>query len=155
MYLLMTLRGNKYDMALERFLSSAPRYRLAVLGVNSPSGDDHRVLNMGRELAKTIPAFDRHNELAFQFSVQEAVNRIVREHTISEPNLGDVVLVENLGILFEPELHIDVPELLRRVSRNTLVVLLWQGEITKDKLYFLRSSSSYCISQSEINYILL
>ena len=110
---------------------------------------------MGRELARVIPEFDRHNELAFQFSVQEAVNRIVRDHTISEPNLGDVVIIENPGILFEPELHIDVPELLRRVSRNTLVILLWEGEITKDKLYFLRSSSGYYISQSEINYILL
>ena len=127
---------------------------MAVLGVSSPSGDD-RVLNMGRELAKVIPAFDRHNELAFQFSVQEAVNQIVRQHTFSEPNLGDILIIENPGILFEPELHIDVPELFRRISRNTLVVLLWQGEITKDKLYFLRSSSGYCISQSEINYILL
>lgn len=151
---MMTLCGNQYDLTLERFLSSAPRYRMAVLGVSSPSGDD-RVLNMGRELAKAIPAFDRHNELAFQFSVQEAVNRIIREHTFVKPTLGDVVVIENPGILFEPELYIDVPELLRRVSRNTLVILLWPGEITKDKLYFLRSSSGYSISQSEINYILL
>ena len=150
----MTLEGRQYDLVLERFLSSAPRYRVAVLGVSSPSGDD-RVLNMGRELARVIPAYDRHNELAFQFSVQEAVNRIVREHIFIEPNLGQVVLIENPGILFEPELHIDVLELLRRVSRNTLVILLWQGEITKDKLSFLRPSSNYCITQSEINYIVL
>ena len=151
---MMTLFGNQYDLALERFLSSAPRYRMAVLGVSSLSGDD-RVLNIGKELARVIPAFDRHNDLAFQFSVLEAVNRIVREHIITEPNLGEVVIIENPGILFEPELHIDVPELLRRVSRNTLVILLWEGEVNKDKLSFLRPSSNYCIQQSEITYIVL
>lgn len=150
----MTLFDRQYDLALERFLSSAPRYRMAVLGVSSPSGDE-RVLNMGRELARVIPALDRHNELTFQFSVQEAVNRVVREHIITEPNLGEVVIIENPGILFEPELHIDVPELLRRVSRNTLVILLWEGEVMKDRLSFLRPSSNYCIKQSEINYIVL
>ena len=150
----MTLFDSQYYLALEQFLSSAPRYRVAVLADKVPINGEN-VLNMGRELATVISTIDRHNELKFQFTVQEAVNRIIQEHTFTEPNLGEVVIIANPGILFEPELHIDVPELLRRISRNTLVILLWPGEVTKDKLSFTRPSSPYCIHQSETNYIVL
>ncbi len=150
----MTLLDSQYYMALEQFLSSAPRYRVAVLADKAPFNGES-VLNMGRELAIAISTLDRHNELKFQFTVQDAVNRIIQEHTFTEPNLGEVVIIANPGILFEPELHIDVTELLRRISRNTLLILLWPGEITKDKLSFLRPSSPYSINQSETNYIVL
>ena len=150
----MTLFDSQYYLALEQFLSSAPRYRVAVLADKAPINSEN-VLNMGRELATAISNLDRHNELKFQFTVQEAVNRIIQEHMFTEQNLGEVVIIANPGILFEPELHIDVPELLRRISRNTLVILLWPGEITKDKLSFMRPSSPYCIHQSETNYIVL
>lgn len=150
----MTLFDSQYYLALEQFLSSAPRYRVAVLADKAPIKSEN-VLNMGRELATAISNLDRHNELKFQFTVQEAVNRIILEHTFTEPNLGEVVIITNPGILFEPELHIDVTELLRRISRNTLVILLWPGEITKDKLSFMRLSSTYCIHQSETNYIVI
>lgn len=150
----MTLFDSQYYLALEQFLSSAPRYRVVVLADKATINSEN-VLNMGRELATAILTIDRHNELKFQFTVQEAVNRLVQEHTFTEPKLGEVVIIANPGILFEPELHIDVPELLRRISRNTLVILLWPGEITKDKLSFMRPSSPYCIHQSDTNYIVL
>ena len=150
----MTLFNGQYNSALEQFLSSAPRYRMAVIGVKSYT-EDESVLNIGKELAPSIAKLDRWNEMTFQFEVQEAVNRIIQEHTFKDQALGDVVIIENPGILFEPELHIDVPELLRRLSRNTLVILLWPGEVSNNKLLFLRSTSAYSINQSDTNYIVL
>lgn len=150
----MKLFNGQYNTALEQYLSSAPRYRMAVIGVKS-STEDESVLNIGRELASAITKLGRWDEMTFQFEVQEALNQVIQEHTFKDPVLGDVVIIENPGILFEPELHIDVPELLRRVSRNTLVILLWPGEVSKDKLSFLRSTSAYSIHQSDTNYIVL
>lgn len=150
----MTLFGHSYDAALEQFLSSAPRYRLAALKVDS-SAREEKALNIGLELAKAIERLDRHNEMAFQFAVQEALSRIIKEHTFVDPALGEIVVIENPGILFEPALRIDVSDVLQRVSRNTLTILLWPGEIAKDKLSFLSSSSVYNIKQSETNYIIL
>lgn len=150
----MTLFGHSYDAALEQFISSAPRYRLAVLKVDSSSREE-KALNIGKALAEAIKPMDRHNEMAFQFSVQEAISRIIKEHTFIDPVLGDVVVIENPGILFEGVLRIDVSDVLRRVSRNTLTILLWPGEVDKDRLSFLTSSSVYSIKQSEINYIIL
>ena len=150
----MLLFGHSYDAALEQFLSSAPRYRLAVLKVES-SAREEKALNIGLEFAKAIEGLDRHNEVRFQFAVQDAVLRIIKEHTFANPMLGDVVIIENPGILFEPALHIDVSDLLQRLSRNTLTILLWPGAVTPQRLSFLSPSSQYAINQSEINYIIL
>lgn len=150
----MTLFGRSYDVALEQFLSSAPRYRLAVLKVDS-SAREQNALNIGLELTKAIERLDRHNEMAFQFAVQEAISRIVKEHIFTDPVLGEVVVIENPGILFEPALRIDVSDVLQKVSRNTLTILLWPGAVTPQRLSFLSPSSQYAINQSEINYIIL
>ena len=150
----MLINGISYDEEIRRFLSSAPRYRLAVLKVDS-SAREENALNIGKALAEAIKPLDRHNEMAFQFSVQEAISRIVKEHIFIDPVFGDVVIIENPGILFEPALCIDVSDVLQRVSRNTLTILLWHGEIAKEKLSFLSTSSAYHIKQSETNYIIL
>ena len=150
----MTLFGHSYDAALEQFLSSAPRYRLAVLKVE-PSAREDMALNIGLDLAKAVEGLDRHNEMRFQFAVQDAVSRIIKEHTFADPVLGDVVVIENPGILFEPALRIDVSDVLQKVSRNTLTILLWPGSVTPQRLSFLSPSSQYAINQSEINYIIL
>ena len=150
----MTLFGNSYDAALEQFISSAPLYRLAVLKVESNAREDN-ALNIGKALSNSIKLMDRQNEIAFQFFVQEALFRIIKEHTFIDPVLGNVVVIENLGILFERALDIDVTEVLQRISRNTLTILLWPGEVDKYSLSFLKSSSEHKIKQSEINYIIL
>ena len=68
-------------------------------------------------------------------------------------HLGEVVVLENLGILFESELGIDVLRLLRKVSKMALTVLLWPGEIGEDRIYFLNLESGITLKQTDINYI--
>ncbi len=150
----MTVIGHSYDEALEKFLSSAPRYRLAVLKVDA-SKHEKNTLNLGRELAEEVKPLKRTNELAFQFAVQEIVFSLIKKHTIADAKLGNVVILENPGIMFEPELHINMTEVLRKVSRNTLTILLWPGEVDGNRLSFLKSSSAYNVKQSETNYIIL
>jgi hypothetical protein len=114
-----------------------------------------QVLNIGKDLAKVVKPMKRRPEIHFQFSVQEAVINIIREHTNIDPSFGEYVVIANPGILFEPELGIDVVELLRRVSKNTLTILLWPGEASKQMLWFLREGSEHRINYSDINYIIL
>jgi len=127
---------------------------LAVIADNQDIKEE-KAVNIGLELADAIGGLERRNDMGFQFAVQECLHRIFREHTFVEPGLGDVVIVENPGILFEPALRIDVSDVLQRESRNTLVVLLWPGVITPQRLYFLDESSEYHINQTDINYIIL
>ena len=150
----MLIYGKSYERELIRYLSSAPLYRLVAIR-EEVSKREENALNIGLELTWAIERIDRHNEMAFQFAVQEAISRIVKEHIITDPVLGEVVVIENPGILFEPALRIDVSDVLQRISRNTLTILLWPGEVTKEKLSFLSTSSVYHIKQFETNYIIL
>ena len=150
----MTICGHSYDMELGRYMASASRYRLAVILTDRASEDEH-ILNIGKELASAIKPLDRRPEVQFQFAVQQALDSIIREHSFTDPTFGECIVLANPGILFEPELGIDVADFLRRISKNRLTILLWPGEANEDGLWFLRVSSSYRINNSEINYIIL
>lgn len=97
--------------------------------------------------------YGKMGETKFQMEVVDALNRIVRGKVFVDEELGEVVVLENLGILFEPGLGIDVVSFLRKVSKTTLTVLLWPGEIGEDRIYFLNLESGITLKQTDINYI--
>lgn len=150
----MNLYGQTYDVALEQFLLSAPRYRLAVIEADATKHEE-KALNIGLELAKAIEEMDRSNELLFQFAIQNAIRHIIHANIFNDLVLGESVIIENPGILFEPALGVNVTELLMSISKNTLTILLWPGTIKAEHLYYLSPSSRYYINHSDINYIIL
>jgi methionine salvage enolase-phosphatase E1 len=95
------------------------------------------------------------SEIKFQIEVAEAVERIVKQHIFKDDELGGGVVLYNVGILFEPELHLDVVGLLKRISKNSLTVLMWPGSIDAQKLFFLDKNSEIKINQSDINYTII
>lgn len=147
----MTIYDTVIDEKLTRFLSTAPSYRLGV--VRAVAGRcDERELNVGKVLAKQISGLDRGNEMRFQMEVEDYLNKDVKEYSFEDERFGKTVILSNPGILFESALGINVPAFLRRISRNSLVILIWPGVATGEKLCFLSESSELCIKQTEINY---
>lgn len=150
----MQIYGHSYDDVLEQFLASAPRYRLVAIPIR-PVINEPKALNVGRELAAAINAMDRGSKTRFQFEVQDALMRIIHEHTFIDPVFGDCLIIDNPGILYEASLGVNVTNLLKSISKNTMTILLWPGETTPQKLFFLDRSSHYYIKQSDINYIII
>lgn len=118
---------------------------------------EEKALNVGMELAKAISGigkqYGKMGEVKFQMEVAEALERIIMGKMFVDEDLGEVVVLENLGILFESELGIDVLRLLRKISNMALTVLLWPGEIGEDRIYFLNLESGITLKQTDINYI--
>lgn len=118
---------------------------------------EEKALNVGMELAKAISGigkqYGKMGEVKYQMEVAEALERIIMGKMFVDEDLGEVVVLENLGIMFESELGIDVVSFLRKVSKITLTVLLWPGEIGEDRLYFLNRESEITLKQTDINYI--
>ena len=83
----------------------------------------------------------------------DELNRHSRGERFVDEEWGEVGVLENLSILCEPGLGIDVVSFLRKVSKTTLTVLLWPGEIGEDRLYFLDRESEITLKQTDINYI--
>lgn len=136
-------------------VATGARHKLVVM--RSQESVDENALNVGKELARVIEGIEKQygkmGEAKFQMEVSDALERIVRGKVFVDEVLGEVVVLGNLGILFEPGLGIDVVRLLRKISKMTLTVLLWPGEIGADRLYFFGHESGIILKQSDINYI--
>ena len=95
---------------MRRVIASGVRYRLVVVK-DERITEEPNVLDVGREVADVIGRIGRkygQSEIKFQIEVAEAVERIVKQHIFKDDELGGVVVLYNVGILFEPELHLDV-----------------------------------------------
>lgn len=151
----MILYGIDYTERMRPILASGVRYKLVVIRCQEAVKES--ALNVGKELARVVMGISKQygkaGEMKFQMEVVEALEGIVRKNILVDEELGDYVVMENLGILFEPELGIDVVRFLKKVSKTTLTVLLWPGEIGADMLYFLSRDSEITLKQTDINYI--
>lgn len=142
---------------MRQVTASDLRYRLVVIKDDSPACEPN-VLNVGKEVAEVVGQMRRkygQSEPKFQIEMADAVEKTIRQHIYEDEELGSVVVLCNLGILFESELHIDLAGMLKRISKNTLTVLLWPGEMDAQRLYFLDKKSNITINQSDINYIII
>ena len=151
----MTLYGIDYTERMRPIVAAGARYKMVVM--RSQKAVEDKALNVGKELSRVIDGigkqYGKMGETKFQMEVVDALNRIVRGKVFVDEELGEVVVLENPGILFEPGLGIDVVSFLRKVSKTTLTVLLWPGEIGEDRLYFLDRESEITLKQTDINYI--
>lgn len=132
---------------LSSFLDTSPRYKFVFVRnpeklVNVPSVD------LGFELASFIHNNESSDYLPF-------IKELISKKTFSHPTLGKVVYLRNIGILFEPELGLDVSLFLTNLSRNTLLLLDWNGQLKYPYIYFLRTDSKHRIKIDNLNYITL
>ena len=75
-------------------------------------------LNVNMELSKRMLELTRNRR-------SRQVERLLKEVIASAP--GDVVLLDNLEILFDPALEVEPLRLLQVSSRNRTVVASWNG----------------------------
>lgn len=132
---------------LSSFLYTSPRYKLVFVR-NPESLDNVPSVDLGFELASFIHDNESPDYLPF-------IKNLISKQTFLHPSLGKVVYLRNLGILFEPELGLDVSLLLSNLSKNTLLLLDWNGQIKYPYIYFLHSGSKHRIKIDNLNYIAL
>ena len=150
----MTIYDSIIDSKLQRFLASAPSHKVIVAESRNDISES-KSLDLGATLAPIISGISRKSEMMFQFSVAEAVNKAINNAIFEDEAFGPTVVLSNPGILFEKSLHIDVCSLLKRISKNTIVVLLWPGVIRAERIYFLSETSDMYINQSDINFFII
>jgi chromosomal replication initiation ATPase DnaA len=104
-------------------------YRLVILAGLPGSGktaalqavaqqNGYAYLNVNMELSKRLLELTRSQR-------SRQVERLFKEVIASVP--GDVVLLDNLEVLFDPTLEVETLRLLQVSSRNRTVVASWNG----------------------------
>lgn len=151
---LMIIYDSIIDGKLQKFLAAAPSHKLVVAEAREDCVES-KALDLGATLAPAISSMSRKNEMMFQFGVEDAVNKAIKNAIFEDEYFGPAVVLSNPGILFEKALHIDVCSMLKRISKNTVVILLWPGVIKTDRICFLSETSDLYINQSDINYFVI
>jgi hypothetical protein len=85
-------------------------------------------LNVGMELGRRLAAMPNNKR---GFSAGELLREIAdRDYT------EDLLLLDNLELLFEPSLQINPLDLVRRLAHSKRVVAVWPGELRGDRLVY-------------------
>lgn len=110
-------------------------------------------VDVGLLLAQIIYALPAGSNLSLRVwkQLKASLNDKYRFHQ----DYGRFLALKNPGILFEPELNLDVTALLADLSRNELLFLQWDGEIERDTLYFLSREHGIKLSIKHISHIIL
>ena len=111
--------------------------------------DGIRFVNVGFILSQLL-----NDEGNFENGYQLLSNRILNRTQYNEL-IGDYIAIENIGILFEPELKLDLCNILEYFSHNQCFIIKSEAEIRDDKYYFLIREDLATITLSGLSYKLI
>ena len=84
--------------------------------------------------------------------VIDIVSQILNDNIRNDAEIGYYPAIENIGILFEPELKLDVRSIIDSYSKNQCLVVLTDAEIDNGVLYFLEKSDGVIVSLSGFSF---
>lgn len=97
---------------------------------------------MKRQHSKHLPAF-----------AEEAFRNILESSQYQSDRFGVCVGLTNLGILFEPELRINVLKAFEVYSQNHALFIEWLGEKDGDDFFFLSREKGSALSLKDLSYL--
>lgn len=131
------------------FLNTEGRNRLIL----SHSFDDLEIelLDVGLVLSQ---ALENKKQSRFIANIaDERLKSIFEANTKSNSKFNKYLGLQNLGILFESELSIDIPQLFSRFSQNNTLFIAWPGEREGDRFFFLSREKGKVISLAGLRYL--
>lgn len=138
--------------AINKYLQSAPRYRLVVLKDEMPP-DDISKFDIGKSISAYIISENLLHSKDLKMLVNAEFMRLFREIASNDTTFGNAISLCNFGIVFEEKLGLDMRTILKDLSRNYLMFIQWEGVVKDDRLCFLTSDSSNFIDLSEISHL--
>lgn len=135
---------------IESYLKSGSRNKLVFCKTIPP---DLIPLNLGKSLSKAIYPFLRESKLPM--IVAEKVDELFKNSSYNHPTFGKILVISNIGILFEPKLKINFQNLITMYSLTNILFVLWDGELENGQLYFLTKENGIQINIVEISHILI
>lgn len=107
-------------------------------------------IDIGLQLSSYIETImDKRN---LSMLVEDKLNSIISAET-QTIELGDLVAIRNIGILFEPELKLDLHSKLDQWSRDRILIVNLEGSIVNDIFYLGKGTNpAYSCSLKNITY---
>ena len=133
---------------IQKYLSFQSRNKLVIQKHNL---DIVETINVGSLVAEAISNFLDDKKLSLK--VTNIIEEIFEVSKVKHQDLGRILAIKNLGILFEPELKIDFLSLIDKYSRTNALFIQWEGEIENNTLYFLSKQKGQKINIKNLSHI--
>ena len=108
-------------------------------------------LNVGMELASFLK--DRQKSKYLHLDVQEYIKKVfVQQANLRDNFYPPTLATYNLGILFEPLLQLDPSLIIKDLSKEIGIIILWDGIVQNDKIFHWGElSKDYYLNFSDTN----
>lgn len=108
-------------------------------------------MDVGTKLSSAIEPTLQDKRLSMM--AEEALDKIIDQYTMHDSDMGDYVAIRNIGILFEPALHINLHAKVDSWSRTRVLIIHHEGTI-HNHVFFLTTNNEtkYSLNLKDITY---
>jgi len=144
-----TMFESKYRSQVRDYLDKGPRHRI-IFSETRLEGVSY--LDIGKSLSELkSSATAEYGPL----ELDSTLANLIQNYSVETSAFGKVLAIKNLGFLFEGKLEFEFETFLARISRQQLVVILWDGDLDGNQLYFLTRKDGVEFDLSGLNYLML
>jgi hypothetical protein len=110
-------------------------------------------VNVGLRLSESIYNLNEPGRIAMRVlsELDGILNAAISQHDV----FGRYLSIENIGVLFEPELKLDFASLLDSYSQNNVLFVKWEGEIDAENIYFLTKEKGIKKNIKNLSHIVI
>lgn len=130
------------------YLAQATRNRLVFCHEQI---DGLTFVNVGKILAENLTKQDLHSPM-IAYMAEEVLSEILSSTKVDD-EIGSYVALNNIGVLFEPDLAFNLKSVIDSASTNKVVIILSDGIIKSDRYYFLQEGDISFIDLHGLSYI--
>ena len=109
------------------------------------------VLNIGNEMALLLK--DSQESKYLNIEAYDIFTSMMENHAKQiKHELSKILAIFNLGILLEPELCLDASRIIKDLSKNIHIILIWENQFDiPGKLHWGNQADKYFFDFSDIN----
>lgn len=108
--------------------------------------DGIRFINVGSELSQILG--ENPDDMVGADTAYKQVLGQSQENSL----IGMYLALANIGIMFEPDLRLDVRSILDAYSKNQCLIVKTNAEIADDRFYFLRKGDGTEVDLQGLSY---
>lgn len=137
-------------MKLSEYISSSSRNKLVFLKENVLN---LKFLDVGKSFSSKILSQSEDPRLSLKSKI--ILDKLLLDSMNVDDVHGKYLALSNIGILFEPELKIDIINLFDTYSKGNILFVKWEGETENTNLYFTKKQNGIKIELNNISHIIL
>ena len=112
-----------------------------------------QTLDVGKELSHEIKSIASDAKIGMKSLI--IIDELFTSSIWDNSDYGKYLAIQNVGILFEPELKTDFLQILDKYSSSNTLFVKWEGEIENGILYFLTKEKGQKIDIKNLSHIVI